>query len=577
MNQVSSPAASSLFETEAETVIKSQQLLSQNNLSEAELRREYAYLSERYNQLLQDAVKSSYITDNYHRETTAANNEIQQHKQLLAETFQQIRYDEAKLLALFDNAVVGICMLDKKGRFVHVNSTGLHMLGDTDPEIFQLTIHDIIHPEDRTENQILFEKLTNAEINQYQIEKRFTQKDGSNFWGIFSASAIRSPNGGTEAIAGILIDIQSRKQAELNLLMLKKAMETTEVGITITDPEGQIVYTNPADAAMHGYSVEELLGQRANIFTKPDWRIDIKLSRENFQDFINWKRERLNVRRDGTDFYVRLVSNPIQNDSGEKVGVVTVCEDITQRKLAENALRESEQQLRELNATKDKFFSIIAHDLKNPLTTLLGFSELYSEKHSELDPELAREAFKNINDSSTHLYKLLENLLEWARAQTGLIEYIPTEFSLNYVVEECLQLLFSNAQAKKIRLESKILETTHIFADRNMVTTIIRNLVSNAIKFTPVKGYIHVTAEKLDRHVEIAVHDTGVGLTPDVKENLFRLDTHHTTTGTQNESGTGLGLILCKEFVSRHGGEIWVESEVNRGSSFKFTLPASKN
>ncbi len=244
-----------------------------------------------------------------------------------------------------------------------------------------------------------------------------------------------------------------------------------------------------------------------------------------------------------------------------------------ERKKAEDALRTSEQSLREANATKDKFFSIIAHDLKSPFSGLIPMTEILIDMLENVDPELKSIAI-NLRKATINTQKLLETLLEWARFQRDQIEFIPQFIDLTEIVTTNVDLFAENANQKEINLYHTLEPGTTVFADDKMVTTIIRNLINNAIKFTGASGKIFVTARPLDNgFLKIAIQDTGVGINEKGIAKLFRIDESMKTVGTAGERGTGLGLILCKEFVEKHTGAIWVESTVGEGSSFQFTLP----
>jgi signal transduction histidine kinase len=239
-------------------------------------------------------------------------------------------------------------------------------------------------------------------------------------------------------------------------------------------------------------------------------------------------------------------------------------------------LKESELNLKELNATKDKFFSIIGHDLRNPLNALLGFSELISGTTRDYTLEEIRKYNKIINDSARNINQLVENLLDWSRSQAGNIDFSPKHCNLLPVTNDIQNIFNIQMRKKNITVFNNIPENFNVFADKNLLSTILRNLVSNAIKFTPSGGYITLSAEKSNGKVDISVSDTGIGMTRDQINNLFHLDTHVIKNGTSDEKGTGLGLLLCKEFVEIHKGTIQVESEPDKGSTFTFSLPYPK-
>lgn len=236
-------------------------------------------------------------------------------------------------------------------------------------------------------------------------------------------------------------------------------------------------------------------------------------------------------------------------------------------------IEESEQKLKELNAQKDKFFSIISHDLKSPFVALLGYTEILVQEFETLSQNEMKEFISSINKASKNVYNLLENLLEWSRIQTGRIVYIPEYFNVYDTTAVVIDLLNENAKRKNIRILNTVEESGIVYGDENMVNTIVRNLVSNAIKFTNENGRIEIFSDRDSRNLIITVKDNGLGMTDEVISKLFKIDVHHTTIGTDKEKGTGVGLILCKELVEKNGGEIWVSSDPGKGSEFKFSLP----
>jgi signal transduction histidine kinase/ligand-binding sensor domain-containing protein len=245
-----------------------------------------------------------------------------------------------------------------------------------------------------------------------------------------------------------------------------------------------------------------------------------------------------------------------------------------QKLLLEKSVAEKTSELKELNASKDKFFSIIAHDLKNPFSTIIGFSELLNEEINSEYPSKAKEYANTINTSAEQTYKLLENLLEWANSQRGKISFEPCMVNINELLSEELNVLSDMARTKNIDLKSFLPDNLIISADKNMIKTILRNLISNAIKFTHKGGKVEVKAKIDNGQVIISVTDSGVGMTKETIAKLFRLDANLSTRGTENEKGTGLGLFLCKEFTEKHDGKIVVESESGKGSLFKVVFPA---
>jgi signal transduction histidine kinase len=230
-------------------------------------------------------------------------------------------------------------------------------------------------------------------------------------------------------------------------------------------------------------------------------------------------------------------------------------------------------ELKELNASKDKFFSIIAHDLKNPFSSIIGISEILKEETKASANFVLENYATIINNSAVQTFMLLENLLEWANSQRGKIQFTPVSIDLNVLISEEFNILYDRAKEKRIELINSLQDNLMIIADKNMIKTILRNLISNAIKFTNKNGEVEVKALINNVNLEISVSDNGIGMSEEIKVKLFKLDGNLSTRGTEDEKGTGLGLILCKEFVEKHGGKIWVESEEGKGSVFRFTIP----
>jgi signal transduction histidine kinase len=236
-------------------------------------------------------------------------------------------------------------------------------------------------------------------------------------------------------------------------------------------------------------------------------------------------------------------------------------------------LQNSEKHLKELNSTKDKFFSIIGHDLRNPLNALLGFSELISGNSRDYTSEEIQRYSKIINEAAKNIHLLIENLLEWSRSQSGNIDYNPEKTDLFPMVIEIFKVFDIHADKKGVSLVSEIPEDVSITADRNLLSTILRNLINNAVKFTPTGGQVKVFCEQTDSEITISIEDTGIGMSEEQLDKIFRLSNNETMPGTSEEKGTGLGLILCKEFVELHKGKIWAVSKPKEGSTFSFTLP----
>ena len=249
-------------------------------------------------------------------------------------------------------------------------------------------------------------------------------------------------------------------------------------------------------------------------------------------------------------------------------------EALREKEVMEEKIRLQNKELQNLNASKDKFFSIIAHDLRGPLGGLMGLSEIIADEANLLSPDEKQEMIRVLSRSARNIYNLLENLLDWSQMQQGHTAFKPQVSRLEKLVTESAKLLFEVGRRKDISVTVDIDKDQEVFADKNMFQSVIRNLVSNAIKFTPKGGKVIITTGLTENKSSlITVKDSGIGMNSEMVSNLFRLNVNSSRPGTEGENSTGLGLLLCKEFVERHGGEIWVESEVGNGSSFCFTIP----
>jgi two-component system sensor histidine kinase/response regulator len=233
--------------------------------------------------------------------------------------------------------------------------------------------------------------------------------------------------------------------------------------------------------------------------------------------------------------------------------------------------------LKELNATKDKIFSIIAHDLKSPFNNIIVLSELLIQNIIDFELEESKKYIRLLNSSAENTLILLTNLLNWAQSQTGQLSFNPEKILFSDITQEIIILNKPLAKTKNISLDYLATDKMEVYADENMLRTVLRNLISNAIKFTNIGGHISVFAVLKQDHLEITISDDGIGINAEKCNVLFDITSKTTTLGTANENGHGLGLVLCKEFVNNNAGQIWVESKEGKGSDFKFTLPLNKS
>lgn len=340
------------------------------------------------------------------------------------------------------------------------------------------------------------------------------------------------------------------------------------------DAEGMIKEVNLSASNMFGIARGKLIGKRfqsyITLYEKDIFDVFIQTL------FTTHEKQtcELNItNKDKSVFHVHMEGLEIEDTLEPELKCQVALIDLTEYKKIENSLKDSNEELNALNITKDKFFSIIAHDLRSPFQSLLGSSEMLATEIKGLSQEEIVSLGKGLNDSLKNLYALLENLLYWSMMQRNIVEYNPTQINLFDLVQKIFGLTDLSIKKKNIVLINKIENGTFVYADVDMLRLILHNLLMNAIKFTPAEGG-KITLSSTDEggFVEVSVQDTGVGIEFLNSSGLFNFNTITTTKGTAGEKGTGLGLPLCKEFVERCGGTIWVESDLGKGSRFTFTL-----
>ena len=436
-----------------------------------------------------------------------------------------------------------------------------------------------IHPEDKPKVEEAIANYSNGD--EYTIEYRIKTKQGKWVW-LLDYFMQKKVIGDEIIIEGHATDITSRKEVENALkrseYVLNETQRISKIGGWEYDVQSGETYFS--DEVFNIYGLPEKImfkAEKVVEFYHPDDRgLVLESFTKAISDGISYDIEVRLINARGENMWVNTAGKPISKN-GKIVKILGTLWDITDRKKAEKILIESEAKLKVSNNTKDKFFSIIAHDLKSPFNALLGFSNMLLKDHKQYDEEKREEMINSINSSAKGAFDLLENLLTWAQSQSGVIEYRPEKINLKILLSETVFDLQGQAINKNIQVLDTFSENELIFADKNMIATVLRNLVSNAIKFTHKNGKVIIGAEQAENNMLISVTDTGVGMDKDELQKIFAISEKVSTSGTENETGTGLGLILCKEFVEKHGGEIWVESEIEKGSTFSFTIPKTAN
>ncbi len=442
---------------------------------------------------------------------------------------------------------------------------------------------EFVHPDDRAKVDEAFAGSIGTK-SVHAIEHRIITPKGlvkfiEERWHI-----LYNDQGQPAQAEGTCQDITERKQAEETLqnkqILLRTIIDNIPYQIYYKDEQGRFLLCNPAVAHNCGANTtDEMIGKTDfNFFQQ-------HLAKQYFDDeqsimksgisLIN--HEEICTNNMSDDVRWNLTTKiPLIDTNGNMKGLIGINRDITDRKKAEAQIKLKNEELSKINSEKDRFFSIIAHDLRGPFNGFLGLSKLLAEDLPHLTQEEIKKMAGSMRDSATNLFRLLENLLEWSRLQRGITSFEPGQFLLMPMIAETMRPVMGEANKKEIEIRYKIPSDLEVFADEYMLASTIRNLASNAVKFTTKGGKVTISAKTTPGNsVEFSVRDTGIGMSPQMVDDLFRLDVQTNRRGTEDEPSSGLGLLLCKDFIEKHGGKIWVESEEGKGSTFYFTLPAA--
>jgi PAS domain S-box-containing protein len=352
------------------------------------------------------------------------------------------------------------------------------------------------------------------------------------------------------------------------------AFDESPVSIVITDTKGNIEFVNPKFAELTGYSLEESIGNNTNV-------LKTNLTPEETYHSLwktirtgdTWSGEFINKKKNGETYYEEAVIAPIKNEKNDITNYLAIKTDITQRKAHEELIQLRNKELSEINDTKDRLFSIIGHDLKGPIGNLRQLLDFINQDIEKGDQQSVKKILELSQETAKTSFNLLENLLNWSRSQLNALSPEPSVFDLSELTKEVAQIYQAAIQQKKITLKYDFSSAYLVNADKEMVSAIIRNLLSNAIKFTPIYGNISIDIENKEDKINLSVNDTGVGIGDDRIDKIFDFVKNQSTSGTSGEKGTGLGLVISKDFALKNNGDIWVESHPEKGSSFYVSLP----
>ncbi|MBS4058823.1 MAG: PAS domain-containing sensor histidine kinase [Bacteroidetes bacterium] len=428
---------------------------------------------------------------------------------------------------------------------------------------------EVIHPEDREiaqeSSNILFSK------GKSECEYRIIRPDGKVLWFQDRKSIVFDSSGNPVQMGGIATDVTEKKILEEQLLLKNYALDNSPSAVGFADLNGFITYVNDKYVKLFGYSEKtEIIGKHISEFAtnvdNPEKVISKLKSGEPY--FGNG----IPKRKDGSTFFSTISASPVLHN-GKMMCIMAVFVDITDLKVVETKLRDNEAKLSKLNKEKDSFFSIIAHDLKSPFYGILGLLDILANDYYDYSDKERLKIIQSSYYSAQKVYNLLSDLLEWARLQNEHFEITKVLLNLNEIINENIELFKKNASEKEIIIRNNLNENINISIDINSINTVVRNILNNAIKFTKNGGFIDFEVRQSNYEIEISIKDNGVGMSEETINKLFRIDENITMPGTNNEKGSGLGLIICNELVTKNNWKMNIESQLEKGTTFKLLIP----
>lgn len=501
--------------------------------------------------------------------------ELELQNEELKRSSEELDKSHKRFTDLFEHAPVGYFLLSESFSILNVNLSATIMLNLAKGNIIGKSFTKFIHPDFQDEFYFLTNKvLASDELLTEEIKIQTGQGEGF----FVQLQCIRDFDipSAARRIRLVMIDISERKRIEKKLKRFRAALDSTADNIFLIDYDTTLfIDVNDSSTRNLGYSRKEFLNMKP-VDINP--KFSDEFIRELRETHLNEMEKNVTLemdyyRKDGTLLNVEVYLKATRIDD-EKI-IVAVARDISERKKNQDRLAQYAKELEELNTGKDKFLSIISHDLRGPFLGLKGYTQMLIEEYDLLEKEEILDYLGKVHESSKDLYTLVDNLLKWSRLELGKIPFEPMSFNLHDELESVMKLLTGIAAKKEIKLHNQIQKDLYPFADRLMLISIIQNLVGNAIKFTKKNGWVKVSSSLNDNLITINVEDTGVGMSDEIKDKLFTLDKGHTSRGTSGEKGTGFGLIIAREMVKKMGGDITVESEPLKGTKFSFTLQKS--
>ncbi len=536
--------------------------------------------------------------------------------------------DSSLLAQVFENMPDRIYFKDRNSRFLLANRFVTRVMGAEDPSDLKGKTDYDFYKKDLAEAYLSDDRRIMQEGKpMIAKEEKGLDIEGNEVWVSTSKFPIMDGKGKVVGLLGIGRDVTEQKKAEKELRQKSENLKTINILLKEHQDDIEKMERELQEQAVKMQKINEQLERLSLVASKTENTVVIMDENGNFE-WVNEGFERrykanlkdftakhgINLRESSSHPNISAILNqiyitrkpftynskyvdergretwnqtnisPTLNEQNEITRLILIDSDISELKSAEarikkqnEAIAAQAQELKKLNSTKDRLFSIIAHDLKNPFNSILGFTDLLSESYQDIEREQLRELLEMISTSTRSAHQLLENLLQWARTQAEAVKIEPVLCKVTNLIDDVNKLLNLHASLKKIKILSQVDEKDTVWADKNMMLTIIRNLVSNAIKYTPEGGTVQIISKTKNGWTEIAIIDSGVGIPEEKIRHMFSLENIQSTAGTSGETGTGLGLIVCNDFVQLNNGKLKVESTIGEGSKFTIRFPSNED